>query len=89
MKNMIKDVMLFGPELQAEFRGTKEGTEMIGEVEFVLDVLTIGNWPIDVTPTCIIPPPMKKCTSDFELFYKAKHAKKNLTWVYNHGHVEV
>lgn len=32
---------------------------------------------------------MKLCITKFEEFYKNKHQNRNLTWLYQHGSVEV
>ena len=51
--------------------------------------MTNGNWPVESRPTCTIPAPLKKCVSDFELFYKNKHQNRNLAWLYNNGQAEL
>ena len=84
---MFKDMTL-SKELQAQFRENK-GTSSIGGVEFGIEVLTTGNWPVDNQPTCTIPPEMRKCASDFEMFYKNKHQNRNLLWLYHNGQAEV
>lgn len=85
---MFKDMQL-SKDLQQQFRDTKRGSSTIQGVEFSMEVLTTGNWPVDSQPTCTIPAAMKKCASDFEMFYKNKHSNRNLLWLYHNGLVEL
>ena len=83
---MFKDIQL-SKDLQNDFRKSKGAS--IGGVEFGVEILTNGNWPVESRPTCTIPAPLKKCVSDFELFYKNKHQNRNLAWLYNNGQAEL
>ena len=56
MTQMFKDIQL-SKDIQADFRKAK-GTS-IGGVEFGVEILTNGNWPVDARPTCTIPAPLK------------------------------
>ena len=84
---MFKDIQL-SKDLQNDFRKTKGGASIKG-VEFGVEILTNGNWPVDVRPTCTIPAPLKACISDFEMFYKNKHQNRNLAWLYHNGQAEL
>lgn len=86
MTQMFKDIQL-SKDIQADFRKAK-GTS-IGGVEFGVEILTNGNWPVDARPTCTIPAPLKQCISSFELFYKNKHQNRNLAWLYHNGQAEL
>ena len=83
MTQMFKDMQL-SKDLQQQFRDHKK-TSLVGGVEFGIEVLMTGNWPVDNQPTCTIPPAMKMCTTDFERFYKNKHQNRNLLWLYHNG----
>ena len=87
MTQMFKDIQL-SKDLQTDFRKTKGGASIKG-VEFGVEILTNGNWPVDVRPTCTIPAPLKACITDFEMFYKNKHQNRNLSWLYHNGQAEL
>jgi hypothetical protein len=87
MTQMFKDIQL-SKDLQTDFRKTKGGASIKG-VEFGVEILTNGNWPVDVRPTCTIPLPLKQCISEFEMFYKHKHQNRNLSWLYHNGQAEL
>ena len=87
MVAMIKDLTI-SKEVVSGFR-TQKASESIGGVNFGLEILTNGNWPVDVRPTCSIPASLKQCISEFELYYKNKHQSRNLAWLYHNGQVEL
>jgi hypothetical protein len=81
--NLSKDLMV-------EFKATPSARAIENQgIEFVAEVLTNGHWPEQNAAACTLPPEMKEITSKFEQFYKHKHQNRNLTWLYQHGQVEI
>lgn len=65
------------------------GQNSIDGVDFTVEVLTNGNWPIEEEPKCNIPKPLARCQTKFNLFYKNKHQNRQLKWLFQHGTVEL
>lgn len=84
---MFKDIQL-SKDIENDFKKSKNNSAIDG-VEFGVEILTNGNWPIETRPTCSIPAPLKKCITDFEMFYKNKHQNRNISWLYNNGQAEI
>lgn len=80
--------MTLSKDLMEDFK-KKFKDNTINGVEFVSEVLTNGHWPEQPTGACTLPMEMKNCTNKFEEFYKHKHNNRNLTWLFNHGNVEI
>lgn len=87
MVQMIKDLTL-SKDVVDGFK-KQRSSEAIDGVTFGCEILTNGNWPVDVRPTCSIPASLKQCISEFEMYYKNKNQSRNLTWLYHNGQVEL
>lgn len=49
-------------------------------VELEVSVLTTGYWPVQLNPSCNLPPTILHCCSAFEEFYFARHSGRKLAW---------
>lgn len=58
-------------------------------IEFQTEVLTNGHWPEQSTAACTLPLELKACAGQFETFYKHKYSNRNLTWLFQHGTVDI
>lgn len=84
---MFIDITL-SKDLMTAFK-TQNQNGVVGGVEFSTEVLTNGHWPEQNTAACTLPLEMKNCTAKFEDFYKHKYSNRNLTWLFQHGQVEL
>jgi cullin 3 len=87
ISQMFIDITL-SKDLMATFK-QKNPNGIVNGVEFSTEILTNGHWPEQNTGACTLPPEMKQCTSKFEEFYKHKYSNRNLTWLFQHGQVEL
>lgn len=89
ISQMFTDMNL-SKDLMAEFKQNAAARQIEQQgIEFVAEVLTNGHWPEQGAAACTLPPEMKDITSKFEQFYKHKHQNRNLTWLFQHGQVEI
>ena len=72
MSQMFTDIQM-SKDMLVQFREARANNRVISGVEFSIEVLTTGNWPIDPVAPCEIPTALKECVSTFELYYKNKH----------------
>jgi hypothetical protein len=84
---MFTDMQL-SKQLMGEFKTMNKGTEVAG-IQVNVEVLTNGHWPEQNAPATKLPVELTDCSSKFEMFYKNKHNGRHLTWIFNHGHVEL
>lgn len=87
LSQMFTDMTL-SKDLMVQFK-VKTPNGMVGGVEFATEVLTNGHWPEQQTAACTLPPELKACASKFEEFYKFKYSNRNLTWLFQHGTIEM
>jgi hypothetical protein len=87
MSHMFTDMQL-SKQLMGEFKTMNKGTEVAG-IQVNVEVLTNGHWPEQNAPATKLPIELTDCSSKFEMFYKNKHNGRHLTWIFNHGHVEL
>jgi Cullin family len=59
------------------------------KISFSVETLTNGHWPDQKVDPCILPLEMKGLTLSFEEFYNKKYQRRNLTWLFHHGQVEL
>ncbi|KAL7437071.1 hypothetical protein ACHAXM_007132 [Skeletonema potamos] len=87
MEGMLNDLAV-GSEQKSEFDSRME-QQSDTKLSFVVQVLTIGNWPSYKAPEVALPPQMQKCMEVFKEWHDAKHQKRRLTWVHSLGNATV
>jgi len=80
--------MTLSTDLMKEFKNKNNGG-VINNVEMSSEVLTSGFWPEAQKSKCKLPPELQTCATKFEEYYKFKHQNRNLTWLFQHGSVEL
>ncbi len=85
---MFKDIQL-SKTMQSEFLQHLGGANTSLGVDFSTEVLTNGTWPQMDTPPCTLPMELKSCQDRFDRYFKTKNTNKTLTWLFQHGQVEL
>ena len=85
--NMFNDIALSRTLLeefkQLPHKGAPE------KVNTNIQILRTGCWPESNEEICLIPEELKPCTEAFKLFYNNKHTGRQLSWLMQHGTVEI
>ena len=84
ISQMMKDIQL-SEGIQDEFQKSNGNNNVVGETEFLIEVLSNGTWPSQEPPPLEIPRELKSCADKFSLWYKNSNSNKNLTWLYSNG----
>ena len=88
ISQMMKDMQL-SRDIQNEFVNSNQGTNLIQETEFNIEVLSHGTWPSMEPPPLTLPRELMACADKFGVWYKHQNMNKTLTWLYSNGQVEV
>lgn len=87
LTHMFTDMDL-SKDLMGEFKAKfKDG--VINGITVQAEVLTNGYWPEQGATPLKLPPELQTAANKFEEFYKYKHSGRHLTWLFNHGQLEV
>jgi len=87
LSQMFTDIQI-SKDLMVEFQNKTHGGVVQG-IQVNVEVLTSGLWPEQNSATCKLPKELTECSRKFEEFYKYKYSGKHLTWLFNHGSVEI
>ncbi|GJD09260.1 Cullin-3A [Galdieria sulphuraria] len=86
---MFTDIRTSAEEVEA-FRSAMEDLQLsLNGIEFQVNVLTTGCWPIRNQPSARLPLEMQRCCQAFEKVYFARHSGRLLSWQTSLGNVEL
>jgi cullin 1 len=86
MEGMLADLAV-GSEQRSEFE--QRMRNMDSKLDFSVQVLTTGFWPMYRSPEVALTPEMSKCMGVFKEWHDKKHQKRKLTWMFSQGNASV
>eukprot|EP01062_Namystynia_karyoxenos_P060134 TRINITY_DN51620_c0_g1_i1.p1 TRINITY_DN51620_c0_g1~~TRINITY_DN51620_c0_g1_i1.p1 ORF type:complete len:790 (+),score=272.27 TRINITY_DN51620_c0_g1_i1:123-2492(+) len=82
LESMLHD-MDSSRDLAAQFRQSANGAEVIGDIDFSVQVLTLSHWPTTPPIEVHVPPQLEAVLESFKEFYLKRHQGRRLVWPMN------